>query len=151
METGIVGESVRAAMFSGPDNYPCREMEALRGICVPDIQKWLTALRGGGTDGLYPPTRGCRVSGSRAPRLPTTRSEHFTSYREDFTMAKIDPSNRIRDRKEHGGGGGNYPTFTQEEGSFPTCISIAHTRSKKAGGASPSCSCASPARTRARS
>lgn len=48
-------------------------------------------------------------------------------------MAKIDPSNRMKDRKEHGGGGGgNYPTFTQEEGTFPyTCLSIAHTRSKK--------------------
>lgn len=70
METGIVGESVRAAMFSGPDNYPCREMEALRGICVPDIQKWLTALRGEGTDGLYIPD--ARLPGERFSRTKAT-------------------------------------------------------------------------------
>lgn len=70
METQIVGQSVRCAMFSGPDNYPCREMEALRGICVPDIRRWLAALRGEGTDGLYIPD--ARLPGERFARTKAT-------------------------------------------------------------------------------
>lgn len=70
METAEVGKSERAVMFSGPDNYPCREMEALRGICVPDIRRWLAALRGEGTDGLYIPD--ARLPGERFARTKAT-------------------------------------------------------------------------------
>lgn len=66
METNVVGESIRAAMFSGPDNYPCREMESLRGICVPSIPRWLAAINGGGTEGLYIPD--ARLPGERFSR-----------------------------------------------------------------------------------
>lgn len=66
METQMVGQSLRCAMFSGPDNYPCREMESLRGICVPDIRKWIAALTGQGTDGLYIPD--ARLPGERFSR-----------------------------------------------------------------------------------
>ena len=66
MQTQTVGQSLRCAMFSGPDNYPCREMESHRGICVPDIRKWIAALTGQGTDGLYIPD--ARLPGERFSR-----------------------------------------------------------------------------------
>lgn len=70
METQVVGQSLRCAMFSGPDNYPCREMESLRGICVPDIRKWMAALRGESTDGLY--ISDARLPGERFSRTKAT-------------------------------------------------------------------------------
>lgn len=67
METAVVGESRRAAMFSGPDNYPCREMEALRGICEPSIPRWMEALSiGSAPEGLY--IQDARLPGERYNR-----------------------------------------------------------------------------------
>lgn len=53
-------------------------------------------------------------------------------------MAKINPKGRMEERNRHrggdGGGGGQYPTFTKEEGKFPyACLSIAHSRAKGTG------------------
>lgn len=43
-ETGNAGETQRYAMFSGPENFPCRELAALKGIVKPDAGAWLDAL-----------------------------------------------------------------------------------------------------------
>lgn len=70
METAEIGKPERAVMFSGPDNYPCREMEVLRGICKPDIALWLRCLESKETDGLYIPD--ARLPGERVRRGRTT-------------------------------------------------------------------------------
>jgi len=68
---GSAGENVRHALFSGPDNFPCREMECLRGICEPNIRLWMEALEAHGAgrelpSGLYHPD--ARMPGERATR-----------------------------------------------------------------------------------
>lgn len=70
-DTGVAGESKRVAMFTGPENFPCREMEVLRGICSPSVQLWLDALEAHGAgrelpSGLYVPD--ARMPGERAQR-----------------------------------------------------------------------------------
>lgn len=65
-ETDKVGVSRRLAMFSGPENFPCREMEVLKGICEPNMKMWLEALEGNVSDQLYIPDP--RMPGERANR-----------------------------------------------------------------------------------
>ncbi len=71
------GEARRLAMFTGPDNFPCREMGPLKGICDPNITRWLEALEAHGAgrelpSGLYIPD--ARMPGERAGRGRSTES-----------------------------------------------------------------------------
>lgn len=58
------GENRRGAMFSGPENYPCRESGPLRGICEPNLAMWMEALKGNVSDKLY--IQDARMPGERA-------------------------------------------------------------------------------------
>jgi hypothetical protein len=69
MDTGVAGQTRRAAMFSGSDNYPSREMlPHLKGICEPSIPMWLAAIAGNPPDGLYIPD--ARLPGEKYVKRP---------------------------------------------------------------------------------
>lgn len=72
METGEAGKSRRAAMFTGPDNFPSREMEALNGICEPNIDMWLRALKGDIDPALY--ITDARMPGERLSKVKVNDS-----------------------------------------------------------------------------
>lgn len=70
-DMGSAGQARRAAMFTGPENFPCREMEILKGICEPNIKLWVDALAANAAgrelpSGLYIPD--ARMPGERASR-----------------------------------------------------------------------------------
>lgn len=72
IEGDEVGTNRRCAMFTGPENFPCREMGVLRGICVPSVGTWMRALRGEDPEALGLYIKDARMPGVRNHNRPST-------------------------------------------------------------------------------